>query len=146
MNFFAYVKWLIAVWKKKFSLWRKRRSWSFQSSLRFQLPKCMFCFSNAICDHNPINHKSYWSSRYLYLCTYTRAPIRAKINQCHFGESRLFVMCRTKYALTFAAGQKNNQCHGTVALARWAPLVIYFRTLVVILKLGSPNQDFFLIF
>ena len=108
MNFFAYVKWLIAVWKKKFSLWRKRRSWSFQSSLRFQLPKCMFCFSNAICDHNPINHKSYWSSRYLYLCTYTRAPIRAKINQCHFGESRLFVKGRPKYALTLPTNFDKN--------------------------------------
>ena len=76
----------------------------------------------------------------------TRAPIGSKINQCHFGALRFFVTRHPKYALNFGAGQKNNQCHGTVALARWAPLVIDFRTLVGILKLGSPNQDFFLIF
>ena len=29
-----------------------------------------------------------------------------------------------KGALTFEAGQKDNQCHGTGALARWAPLSI----------------------
>ena len=31
---------------------------------------------------------------------------------------------QSMYALTFGAGQKNNQYHGTVALARWAPLII----------------------
>ena len=28
------------------------------------------------------------------------------------------------YVLTFGAGQKNNQCHGPVALVRMAPLMI----------------------
>ena len=125
MNFFAYVKWLIAVWKKKFSLWRKRRSWSFQSSLRFQLPKCMFCFSNAICDHNPINHKSYWSSRYLYLCTYTRVPIHQSQNQpVPLRGIKAFCNVSPKICPDFRGGAKNNLCHGMVALARWAPLVI----------------------
>ena len=54
----------------------------------------------------------------------TRAPIGSKINQCHFGALRFFVTRHPKYALNFGVGQKNNQCHGTVALARWAPLDI----------------------
>ena len=37
-----------------------------------------------------------------YICTLM--PIGAKINQCHFRESRLFVAGRPKYALTFRAG------------------------------------------
>ena len=55
-----------------------------------------------------------------------RAPIEAKINQYHFGESRLFIMWRPKYALTFGAGQKK-----TSAMAQWHWLdgrhCIYFR-------------------
>ena len=53
---------------------------------------------------------------YLILCTYTLALMRAKINQCHFGKSRLFVTGRPKYGPTFGAGQKNNQCPGTLDL------------------------------
>ena len=71
----------------------------------------------------------FWSALYIkrsknekFIYYYSRAPIRAKIKQCHFGESRFFVMGHPKYALTFGAGQKNNQCHGTVALVRMAPL------------------------
>ena len=60
-----------------------------------------------------------------------------------------------KCALTFRAGQKNNQCHGTVALARWGPLWItlcYFLcihsdTYFQILDLNSQSRtdpmDFF---
>ena len=55
---------------------------------------------------------------------FARAPIGSKINQCHFGALRFFVTRHPKYAPNFGAGQKNNQCHGTVALARWAPLNI----------------------
>ena len=57
-------------------------------------------------------------------CLYTRAPIGSKINQCHFGPLRFFFMRHPKYTPNFGAGQKHNQCHGTVALARWAPLFI----------------------
>ena len=53
---------------------------------------------------------------YLILCTYTLALMRAKINQCHFWKSRLFVTGRPKYGPTFGAGQKNNQCPGTLDL------------------------------
>ena len=51
---------------------------------------------------------SYFSHSSTYICT--RAPIAAKINQCHFGESGC-----PKYALTFGAGQKKT----TSAMARW---------------------------
>ena len=56
---------------------------------------------------------------------YALAPIGAKINQCHFGESRLFVTRHPKYALTFGAGQKTTSAmaHGTVV--RLATVVIW---------------------
>ena len=41
-----------------------------------------------------------------------------------FGASRLFITGPPKSALTFWAGQENNQCHGMVILARWAPLIM----------------------
>ena len=56
---------------------------------------------------------------------YALAPIGAKINQCHFRESRLFVTRHPKYALTFGAGQKTTSAmaHGTVV--RLATVVIW---------------------
>ena len=64
------------------------------------------------------------------------APIGGKINQCHFGDLRVFFrgtqyMYLLTYVLTFGAGQKNNQCHGLVALTRWAPLDISKNTLEI---------------
>ena len=63
---------------------------------------------------------------YVQAMLLARAPILPKINQCHFGYLRLFVTGRPKCLQNFRAGQKNNQCHGTVALARWAPLCIRY--------------------
>ena len=42
--------------------------------------------------------------RVIFMHIGAKLPIRAKINQCHYGESRLFVTGRPKYALTFRAG------------------------------------------
>ena len=62
------------------------------------------------------------------------APIGAKINQCHFGESRLFVPGRPKYALTFRAGQKINQCHSTWDWLDWRQCISY--------NFASSNSNF----
>ena len=45
-----------------------------------------------------------------------------------------------KMCAEFRGGAKNNQCHGTVALARWAPLLIqedldYFESWIVRLQI-----------
>ena len=70
-------------------------------------------------------HCSRWKlSFFLPGQLWSRAPIGSKINQCHFGALRFFVTRHPKYAPNFGAGQKNNQCHSTVALARWAPLLM----------------------
>ena len=50
------------------------------------------------------------------------APIGGKINQCHFGDLGFFAKNMYFVLCIFGAGQKNNQCHGTVALASSAPL------------------------
>ena len=47
--------------------------------------------------------------------------ICVKINQCHFGDLRGFFMGHSEYVLTFGAGQKNNQCHGTWDWLEWRP-------------------------
>ena len=62
---------------------------------------------------------------------YTMAPIRSKINQCHFEASMLFgnifkgiTISRQIFKAWLRGKAKNNQCHGTVALVRMAPLSI----------------------
>ena len=60
------------------------------------------------------------------------APIGSKINQCHFEAMRLFgnisILGYHDFEAIFKAwlqGEaKNNQCHGTEALVRIAPLFI----------------------
>ena len=63
---------------------------------------------------------------------YTMAPIGSKINQCHFEASRLFgnifkgiKISRQIFKAWLRGEAKNNQCHGTVALVRMAPLVMF---------------------
>ena len=56
---------------------------------------------------------------------FSLVSIGAKINQCHFRESRHFVMGHPKYALPFGAGQKQ-PVPWHVGLARLAPVVILF--------------------
>ena len=80
-------------------------------------------YTNAICELSKGSAKILLTylcevhvniNRVLYICEMrirvifmhigAKLPIRAKINQCHYGESRLFVTGRPKYALTFRAG------------------------------------------
>ena len=70
------------------------------------------------------------------------APIGSKINQCHFEASRLsgnifqaIIISRQIFKAWLRGEAKNNQCHGTVALVRMAPLVI-FNTI----KKNSPRK------
>ena len=43
---------------------------------------------------------------------------------------KVFCYGAPKVCPNFQGGAKNNQCHGTVALARWAPLYIYVCTYI----------------
>ena len=62
------------------------------------------------------------------------APIGSKINQCHFEALRLFgnifqgiIIQRQIFKAWLRGEAKNNQCHGTVALVRMAPLKIKYK-------------------
>ena len=74
------------------------------------------------------------------------APIGGEINQCHFGDFRVFFrgtqyIYVLTYVLTFGAGQ-NNQCHGPVALVRMAPLYITnFERLRTWKQVHLPKQN-----
>ena len=60
-------------------------------------------------------------------------PSRTKSTSASWG-FKTFCYGMPNMCSNFRAGQKNNQCHGTVALARWAPLYIpiHFRKAVVL--------------
>ena len=83
----------------------------------------------------------------------SRSPIGAKINQCHFEASKLFVKIIQDIIIfiaqhSFKASQKNNQCHGTVALASSAPLkivitdILLFHTTILIYPIKLSHLYF----
>ena len=52
-------------------------------------------------------------------------PSGPKSTSATSGLSDFLLQGAQTFGQTFGAGQKTNQCHGTVALARWAPFYIY---------------------